>query len=78
MSTYEPLIIATVAAAGASIAMPEEANPAMSLLFAMLAAVSGVYSQHLARQNQADAALNASMASIMFGLLSTVKALGLL
>ena len=78
MSIYEPLIIATTVATGASLAMPEEYNPAMSLLFAMLAAVSGVYGQHLARQNQADAALNVSMASIVFGLLSTVKALGIL
>lgn len=78
MSIYEPLIIATAAATGAALAMPEEDNTAMSLLFAMLAAVSGMYSQHLARQNQADAALNVSMASTLFGLLSTVKALGLL
>ena len=77
MSTYEPLIIATTAATGASIAMPEEYSPTMSLLLSVLGISSAVYSQHLARQNQADAALNASMASIMFSLLSLAKSLGL-
>ena len=77
MSTFEPLIIATAAATGASIAMPEEYNPTMSILLSVLGISSGVYSQHLARQNQADAALNASMASIMFSLLSLAKSLGL-
>ncbi len=77
MSIYEPLIIATTAATGASIAMPEEYSPTMSLLLSVLGISSAVYSQHLARQNQADAALNARMASIMFSLLSLAKSLGL-
>ncbi len=77
MSTFEPLIIATAAATGASIAMPEEYNPTMSILLSVLGISSGAYSLYLARQNQADAALNASMASIMFSLLALAKSLGL-
>ena len=78
MSIYEPLIIATTAATGASIAMPEKYNPAMSLLLSVLGISSGLYGLYLARQNQTDAALNASLASITFSLLSLAKSLGLL
>ena len=78
MSIYEPLIIATTAATGASIAMPEKYNPTMSLLLSVLGISSGLYSLYLARQNQTDAALNASLASITFSLLSLAKSLKLL
>lgn len=77
MSLYEPLIIATAAASGASLIVPEKYDDTMSLLLAMLAGVSKMYGLHLESQGQANAALNATMASIMFGVLSAAKVLKL-
>jgi len=77
MSIYEPLIIATTAASGASLAMPREYNHVMSILLAVLGVSAGMYGIHLARQDQLEAALVADMTSIVLDMLSIAKALGL-
>jgi len=77
VSMYEPLIIAATAATGVSLATPKEYDPALSLLLSVFGIGAGLYSIHLATQDQPEAALSAGMTSVMFGLLNLAKSLGL-
>ena len=71
-------MIAAPMATGVSLAVPKEYSPALSVLLASLGAGCGIIGLHLARQGQLEAALAWDMASIMFDLLSIVKALELI
>ena len=74
---YEPLIIATTVATGASLAIPEEYDQAFSTLLSVLSVSAGMYGLHMARQDQSEAAFSSGMASVIFSLLNLAKSLGL-
>jgi hypothetical protein len=75
MAIAETLIIAAPAAVGVSLATPKEYSTKLSLLLASMGLGCGIIGLYMARQGQPESALVADTASIMFDLLSILKAL---
>jgi len=75
MAMSEALIIAAPAAVGVSLAVPKEYSPALTILLASIGVGCGIIGLNLASKGQIEAALTWDVASIMFDLLSIVKAL---
>jgi len=73
MAMSEALIIAAPAAVGVSLAVPKEYS--LTILLASIGVGCGIIGLNLASKGQIEAALTWDVASIMFDLLSIVKAL---
>ena len=78
MAMSEALIIAAPAAVGVSLVDPKEHSPALSVLLSSLGVGCGIIGLQRAREGQPDTAMTLNVASIMFSLLSIVKALELI
>ena len=78
MAISDVLIIAAPAAMGISLVAPKKYSPTLAVLLASIGTVCRIFSLYMTRQGQLEAALVADNASIMFDLLSIVKALELI